>query len=60
MVSYLASFRYMEGKRELKEILFQYFEIVNVELVGPVGELKIDEFPMASLKDALIAIKSGQ
>lgn len=49
----------MEGDRELKEIPFQSFEIVNVEMVGPVGEVKNIEFPMASLKDALTIIKNG-
>lgn len=45
---------------ELKEIPFQSFEIVNIEMVGPVGEeLKIDEFPMASLKDSLTIINNG-
>lgn len=38
MVSPLTSFRYVEGEGEMKEIQFQSFEIVNVEMVFPVGE----------------------
>lgn len=49
----------MQGEGALKEISFQSFEIINVEMVGPIGELKNVEFPMASLKDALTVIRSG-
>lgn len=52
MVSHLASFRYVEGYGEVKEIPFQSFEIVNVEMVGPIGEVETVEFLMASLKYA--------
>lgn len=51
MVSDLASFRYMEGRGEVKEIPFQSFEIVNVQMVGPIGEVNTVIFMMASLKD---------
>lgn len=45
---------------ELKEIPFKLFEIVNVEMFFHIGvELKNVEFPMASLKDALTVIRSG-
>lgn len=44
----------------LKEILFQSFEIVNVEIVFPIrDEVKNVEFSMASLKYALTVIRSG-
>lgn len=56
MVIHLASFWYMEEEGELKEIPIQSFEIVNVEMVGHVGELKTAEFLMASLRDALTII----
>lgn len=44
---------------EVKEIPFQSFEIVNVEMVGPIGEVKMVEFLMASLKDAQTIINNG-
>lgn len=44
MMSHLASFRYVEGEGELKEIPLQSFEIVNVEMVGHVGEVKNVEY----------------
>lgn len=43
----------------MKEISFQSFEIVNVEMDDPIGEVKNVEFPMASLRDAQTIIKSG-
>lgn len=46
MVSHLPSFRYVEGGGEVKEIPFQSFEIFNVEMVGPIGEVKTAEFLM--------------
>lgn len=52
MVSHLASFRYVEGGKEVHEISFQSFKVVNVDMVGPIGEVKTAEFPMSSLKDA--------
>lgn len=52
MVSHLATFLYVEGGREVQEIPFQLFEVVNVDMVVPIGEVKTIEFPMASLKDA--------
>ena len=52
MVSHLASFWYVERGEEAQEIPFQSFEVVNVEMVFPIGEVKTAEFPMASLKDA--------
>lgn len=59
MVSHLASFRYVEGDGELKEIPFQSFEIVNVEMVFPIiDELKNAEFLMSSLIYALNVIRS--
>lgn len=58
MVSHLASFRYVEGGGEVQEIPFQSFEVVNVDIVGPIGEVKIVEFPMAYLKDAQTVIKN--
>lgn len=59
MVSHLASFYYREGGDKVQEILFQSFKVINVEMVGPIGEVKIAEFLMASLKDAQTIIKSG-
>lgn len=43
----------------MKEIPFQSFDIVNVEMVGHVGEVKTVEFPMASLRDIQTIVKSG-
>lgn len=60
LVSHLKSFLYVEGEREIKEIPFQSFEVVNVEMVIPVkDQSKNAEFPMASLKDALTIINDG-
>ncbi|XP_050877316.1 uncharacterized protein LOC127081075 [Lathyrus oleraceus] len=60
MVSHLASFRYVEGEGEIREVPFQSFEVINVEMVCPArGESKDAESPMASLKDALTIIKDG-
>lgn len=57
MVSHLESFLYIEGEGQIKEIPFQSFEVVNVEMVCPIwDETKKAEFPMASLQDALIII----
>ena len=33
MVSHLESFRYVEGEGEVKEIMFQLFEEINIEMV---------------------------
>lgn len=52
MVSHLASFWYLEGEGEVHEIPFQSFEVINIEMVGLIGEVKIVEFPMDFLKDA--------
>lgn len=38
MVIHLAPFRYVEGEDEVHEIPFQSFEVINVEMVGPVGK----------------------
>ncbi|XP_050909309.1 uncharacterized protein LOC127123094 [Lathyrus oleraceus] len=60
MVSHLASFRYVEGEGEIREVPFQSFEVINVEMVCPArDESKDAESPMASLKDALTIIKDG-
>ncbi|XP_050890983.1 uncharacterized protein LOC127096461 [Lathyrus oleraceus] len=60
VVSHLASFRYVEGEGEMRKILFQSFEVINVEMVCPAkDESKDAESPMASLKDALKIIKDG-
>lgn len=60
VVSHLASFRYIEVEGKMKEIHFQSFEVVNVEMVNPFrDESKNVEFPMAFLKDAVIIIKEG-
>lgn len=59
MVSHLASFRYVEGDGHVDEILFQSFEVVNVEMVAPVMENKKVEFPMVSWRDDRIVIERG-
>ena len=60
VVSHLASFRYVEGEGEIREVPFQSFEVINVEMVCPArDESKDAESPMASLKDALTIIKDG-
>ncbi|XP_050889755.1 uncharacterized protein LOC127095054 [Lathyrus oleraceus] len=60
MVTHLASFRYVEGEGEMREVPFQSFEVINVEMVCPAkDESKDAESPMASLKDALKIIKDG-
>ncbi|XP_050908700.1 uncharacterized protein LOC127122404 [Lathyrus oleraceus] len=60
MVSHLASFRYVEGEGEMREIPFQSFEGINVEMVCPAkDESKDAKSPMASLKDSLTIIKDG-
>ncbi|XP_050890912.1 uncharacterized protein LOC127096377 [Lathyrus oleraceus] len=60
MVSHLASFRYVEGEGEIREIPFQSFEVINIEMVCPArDESKDVESPMVSLKDALTIIKDG-
>ncbi|XP_050883778.1 uncharacterized protein LOC127086990 [Lathyrus oleraceus] len=60
MVSHLASFRYVEGEREIREVTFQSFEVINAEMVCPAKDKSKDaESPMASLKDALPIIKDG-
>ncbi|XP_050914741.1 uncharacterized protein LOC127129632 [Lathyrus oleraceus] len=60
VVSHLASFRYVGGEGEMREIPFQSFEVINVEMVCPTrDESKDAESPMASLKDALTIIKDG-
>ncbi|KAI5389879.1 hypothetical protein KIW84_075258 [Lathyrus oleraceus] len=58
MVSHLASFRYVEGGGEVHEILFQLFEVVNVEMVASVREGKKIELPMVTLEDAKTMIKA--
>lgn len=51
MVRHLTSLRSVEGEREMKEISFQSFEVINIEMVCPVRhELKNAEFLMASLQ----------
>lgn len=60
VVSHLAYFRYVKGEGEMKEILFQSFEVINVEMVFPARDKsKNAEFPMASLQDALTIIRNG-
>lgn len=60
MVSHLASFRCVEGKGEMKEISFQSFKVINVEILFPTrDESKNSEFPMASLQDLLTIINNG-
>ncbi|XP_050877043.1 uncharacterized protein LOC127080791 [Lathyrus oleraceus] len=60
MVSHLTSFRYVEGEGEMREVPFQSFEVINVEMVCPTkDESKDYESPMESLKDALTIIKDG-
>ncbi|XP_050878617.1 uncharacterized protein LOC127082421 [Lathyrus oleraceus] len=60
VVSHLTSFRYVEGEGEIREVPFQSFEVINVEMVCPArDESKDAEYPMASLKDALTIIKDG-
>ncbi|XP_050875021.1 uncharacterized protein LOC127078622 [Lathyrus oleraceus] len=60
VVSHLTSFQYVEGEGEIREVLFQSFEVINVEMVCPArGESKDAESPMVSLKDALTIIKDG-
>lgn len=59
MVSHLVSFWYVEGGGEVQENPFQSFEVVNIQMVGPIGEVKTVEFPMASLKGTQIVIKNG-
>lgn len=57
LVSHLESFHYIEGEREIKEIMFQLFEVVNFEMVCPTRDKpKKSEFPIASLQDALTII----
>ncbi|XP_050891446.1 uncharacterized protein LOC127096960 [Lathyrus oleraceus] len=60
MVSHLASFRYVKGEWEMREIPFQSFEVINVEMVCPArDESKYAKSPMESLKDALTIINDG-
>lgn len=59
MVIHLASFWYIKGGVEVQKIPFPSFEVVNVDMVGPIGEDKIVEFWMASLKDDHTIIKNG-
>lgn len=60
MVSHLASFRYVEGEGEMKEIPFQSFEVINVEMVRYArDEPKNAEFPMTYFQDALTIKKNG-
>ncbi|XP_050919836.1 uncharacterized protein LOC127137415 [Lathyrus oleraceus] len=60
VVSHLMSFRYVEGEWEMREVTFQSFEVINVEIVCPAkDESKNVESPMASLKDTLTIIKDG-
>ncbi|XP_050915939.1 uncharacterized protein LOC127131039 [Lathyrus oleraceus] len=60
VVSHLASFRYVEGEGEMREVSFQSFEVINVEMVfSAKDESKDVESPKASLKDALTIIKDG-
>lgn len=47
LVSHLESFHYIEGEGEIKEIPFQLFEVVNIEMVFSIrDEPKKSEFPM--------------
>ena len=58
MESHLEKFPIHGRRGDLKEIPFQSFEIVNVEMVGSIGKkLENAEFPMAFLKDALTVIR---
>ena len=59
MVSHLASFRYVEGEGQMKEILFQSFEVINIDMVCTMrDDSKNAEFLMASLQDSLTIIKN--
>lgn len=44
MVSDIASFRYVEGGGEVQEISFQSFEVVSVDMVCPIWEVKMLNF----------------
>lgn len=60
VVSHLASSRYVEGEGEMREVPFQSFEAINVEMVCPTkDESKDAESLMASLKDTVTIIKDG-
>lgn len=59
IVSHLASLHYIEVGGEVHETPFQYFEVVNVEMVSPVREEKKAGFQMISWKDAQTVIKVG-
>lgn len=59
MVSHLMSFIYVEVEGEVYETRFQSFEVVNVEMVLPLKEVKKFEFPMVSYKDARTLIEAG-
>ncbi|XP_050916461.1 uncharacterized protein LOC127131593 [Lathyrus oleraceus] len=60
VVSHLASFRYVEGEGEMREIPYQSFEVINVEMVCPArDESKDAKSPTTSLKYTLTIIKDG-
>lgn len=60
VVSHLASFHYVEEEGEMKEIPFQSFEVINVEMIFPIrDESKNAKFPMAYLQDSLTIINNG-
>ncbi|KAI5389653.1 hypothetical protein KIW84_075084 [Lathyrus oleraceus] len=60
VASHLASFHYVEEEGEMKEIMFQSFEVFNVEMVCLTrDESKNTEFTITSLQDALTIIKNG-
>lgn len=59
MLSHLMYFLYIKVGGEVHETSFQSFEVVNVEMVSPVKEVKTVEFPMVSWKDGRIVIEAG-
>lgn len=60
LVSYLAYFCYIEKVGEMKEISFQSFEVINIEMVSLVrDEPKNAKFLMAYLQDTLTIINNG-
>lgn len=59
MVIHLAYFCYIDVGDEVQETSFQSFEVVNMEMVSLVKEVKKGEFPIISLKDVRTVIKDG-
>lgn len=59
MVSHLVYFLYVEVGGEIHETLFHAFEVVNVEMVFPMKEVKNVTFPIVSWKDTRIVIEAG-